>query len=138
MITFMQLVRLLTVFAYYPFLYRFLARKGIIEAKNLPERESEEPKNIFTGAEIDLTKKEKIRGILVPLGVCSIGGLIGYFSGLPAGAMVFSMFFAILANLFYKKTYMPLQMRFGVQIMSGAFNDWQCYYHAPDFWMGHA
>ena len=120
MITFMQLTRLITVFLFYPLLYQYFAKKGIIETHR-EEKNAEGKKKDPRAASIDMTPAEKRKGLFVALLVCSIGGVIGNYSGMPAGAMVFAMFTAVAANVIYKKTYMPIQMRFFAQIMSGVY-----------------
>ncbi|MDL2248069.1 AbrB family transcriptional regulator [Tyzzerella sp. OttesenSCG-928-J15] len=123
MITFMQLVRLITVFLFYPFLYQFMAKKGIIHTNMKDDGESEKAKakKNIKDLDIDMTKEEKVKGLLVALPFAAVGGIVGYFSGIPAGAMVFAMVFAVIINVTYKKTYMPIQMRYFAQILSGVY-----------------
>ena len=120
MITFMQLTRLITVFLFYPLLYQFFAKKGIIETHKA-EKSADGNKTNSRSTDVEMTPAEKKKGLFVSLLVCSIGGIIGNYSGMPAGAMVFAMFTAVIANVVYKKTYMPIQMRFFAQIMSGIY-----------------
>ncbi|MBE6013503.1 MAG: AbrB family transcriptional regulator [Lachnospiraceae bacterium] len=121
-ITFMQLIRLITVFGFYPFFYNFIAKKGIIKVgEERGKREPKEPKEIKESDITFFTKERKIKGTFVALSFCSIGGLTGYFLGLPAGAMVFSMLFAVIINLLYRYSYMPIQMRFFSQMLSGVY-----------------
>lgn len=122
MITFMQLIRLVTVFGFYPFFYNFLAKKGIITVKE--KRNTGETRKLKEISESDITfftREQKIKGTFVALSFCTIGGLTGYFLGLPAGAMVFSMIFAVIVNILYRYSYMPIQMRFFSQMLSGVY-----------------
>jgi len=124
MITFMQLARLITVFLFYPMLFQFFAKKGIIQTHKQEKIKSEEENSKPGEAQnpdIDMTKEEKRKGLMVALFFSAIGGLIGNYSGMPAGAMVFAMVSAVVTNVIYKKTYMPIQMRFFAQIMSGIY-----------------
>ena len=120
MITFMQLTRLITVFLFYPALYQFLAKKGIIETHR-EEASAKKTRGGSKAADIDMTPQEKRKGLVVALFFSGVLGLVGNFSGMPAGAMVFAMFTAVATNVIYKKTYMPIQMRFFAQIMSGIY-----------------
>ena len=126
MITVMQLLRLLTAFTFYPFLFKLLQKKGIIqtlkqdkteEVEHSDPKEKTEP-NIEISS---LSRKERLKRCSISLSITSIGGMIGLWLGIPAGPMVFAMGFGVLANIFYPKAYMPIQMRFMAQIMAGIF-----------------
>ena len=49
-----------------------------------------------------------------------IGGIIGYFSHLPAGTMSFAMAFVAFFNVKTQKAYMPLPLRKIIQTFGGA------------------
>ena len=126
MITAMQLLRLIIAFTFYPFLFQLLAKKGIIQINKRvvaerAEKESAMKEQSAPIIDVDMTGKEKLRGCVTALFFTTIGGMIGLFLGVPAGPMVFAMASGVLVNIFYPKAYMPLQMRFMAQIMSGVF-----------------
>jgi len=120
MITAMQLLRLITAFTFYPFLFQMLEKRGIIQTNRKEEPEEKDGQAPIV-LDVDMTKREKLKGCIVALSFTSIGGLVGFISGVPAGAMVFAMATGVLVNIFYPKAYMPLQMRFMAQIMAGIF-----------------
>jgi len=126
MITAMQLLRLITAFTFYPFLFKLLEKKGFIKTN----RELVTVKTVDISnkekAEINIemfevSRKEKLKRCVISLSFTSVGGIIGLLIGVPAGPMVFAMAFGVIANIFYPKAYMPLQMRFLAQIMAGIF-----------------
>ncbi|MCL2564995.1 MAG: AbrB family transcriptional regulator [Defluviitaleaceae bacterium] len=123
MITAMQLLRLITAFTFYPFLFQILEKKGIIQTnrKDEPQKTPEKLEKSAKIIDVDLSRQEKIKGCVIALSFSSIGGIIGLISGVPAGAMVFAMASGVMVNIFYPKAYMPLQMRFMAQIMAGIF-----------------
>jgi len=57
--------------------------------------------------------------LLITLLVGSVGGLIGYKLRLPAGALIGSMLAVGIFNLLGFQSYMPSQVRVGVQIVLG-------------------
>ena len=126
MITAMQLLRLITAFTFYPFLFQILDKKGIIKTnkKAKEQKAAEKPlgdKKPAPILDVGMSRKEKIEGTAVSLTFSSIGGIIGLFAGIPAGPMVFAMGTGVLVNVLYRRAYMPLQLRFAAQIMSGVF-----------------
>jgi len=126
MITAMQLLRLITAFTFYPFLFQQLEKKGLLptrrktEYKQTDEKTPSEKKAI-SAIDVGMTNKEKAKGTSVALLFSSVGGIIGLYAGIPAGPMVFAMASGVLVNIFYRKAYMPIKMRFIAQIMSGIF-----------------
>jgi len=125
MITAMQLLRLITAFTFYPFLFQVLEKRGIIQSgkKTLPEKREIKPDTANKNLPLDvgMTKKEKVKGTFVSLSVSTVGGIIGLFTGIPAGPMIFAMACGVLINISYRHAYMPIQMRFMAQIMAGIF-----------------
>jgi len=123
LITAMQLLRLITAFIFYPFLFKLLEKKGIIKTNRQAVVEEPEPskENSKLNIDIDISGKEKLKRCVISLSVTSIGGMLGLWIGIPAGPMVFAMAFGVIVNIFYPKAYMPLQMRFLAQIMAGIF-----------------
>jgi len=134
MITAMQLLRLMIVFTFYPFLLKFMENKGILKTNRQEAKETKldtEPAeaveekseaNLNHNLEAStLSFKEKAKRCVVSLMFTAVGGLIGHWIGIPAGAMVFAMGFGVLANIIYPKAYMPIQLRFAAQIMAGVF-----------------
>ena len=123
MITAMQLLRLITAFTFYPFLFQMLRKKGLVQGNKAPEPEKKEekPAEAPIAIDVDMTRREKLKGCVIALTFSSMGGIVGLISGVPAGAMVFAMAAGVLVNIFYQKAYMPLQMRFMAQIMAGIF-----------------
>ena len=48
------------------------------------------------------------------------GALLGYFIGIPAGALIFSMFFTCVFNIKTNRAYIPLKLRRFTQMLAGA------------------
>ena len=63
-------------------------------------------------------KSEKSLTFTLIIGI--IGGIIGYFSHLPAGTMSFAMAFVAFFNVKTQKAYMPLPLRKIIQTFGGA------------------
>lgn len=57
--------------------------------------------------------------LTVTLLVATVGGLLGRWSGVPAGAMAFSMLFTVGFKMLYTETYLPLWCRRVAQVLSG-------------------
>jgi len=126
MITAMQLLRLMIAFTFYPFLFKFMESKGVIKTNRQVLEEAEQ--DIVSKEKIEpnieasmLTYTEKLKRCAISLSFTIVGGVLGHFIGIPAGAMVFAMGFGVLANIIYSKAYMPIQLRFAAQIMAGIF-----------------
>ena len=58
--------------------------------------------------------------LFVTLIVALSGALLGYFTGIPAGALIFSMIFICFFSITTKRAYIPLKLRFFTQACAGA------------------
>ena len=102
----LQLIRLISVIAFVPFF-----------TKKCYERSNK--KNISFEQEIKNEIKEE-KSFLFTVIVGIIGGIIGYFSHLPAGTMSCSMALVAYFNVKTHKAYMPLTLRKIIQSFGGA------------------
>lgn len=60
-----------------------------------------------------------MRRIIITLAFATIGGLFGVKLKIPAGAMMGSMFFVALLNIFIVKCYIPINFKILAQILVG-------------------
>jgi len=102
----LQLIRLISVISFVPFF-----------TKKCYERSKK--KNISFEQEIKNEIKEE-KSFLFTVIVGIIGGIIGYFSHLPAGTMSCSMALVAYFNVKTHKAYMPLTLRKIIQSFGGA------------------
>ena len=102
----LQLIRLISVISFVPFF-----------TKKCYERSNK--KNISFEQEIKNEIKEE-KSFLFTVIVGIIGGIIGYFSHLPAGTMSCSMALVAYFNVKTHKAYMPLTLRKIIQSFGGA------------------
>ena len=102
----LQLIRLISVISFVPFF-----TKKCYEKNN--------KKNISFEQEIKNEIKEE-KSFLFTVIVGIIGGIIGYFSHLPAGTMSCSMALVAYFNVKTHKAYMPLTLRKIIQSFGGA------------------
>ena len=112
----LQLIRLISVISFVP----FFTKKCYERSKNKKETfEKEiEIENEKDEEERTLNKSEKSFTFTLVIG--TIGGIIGYFSHLPAGTMSFAMAFVAFFNVKTQKAYMPLPLRKIIQTFGGA------------------
>ena len=112
----LQLIRLISVISFVP----FFTKKCYERSKNKKETfEKEiEIENEKDEEERTLNKSEKSLTFTLIIGI--IGGIIGYFSHLPAGTMSFAMAFVAFFNVRTQKAYMPLPLRKTIQTFGGA------------------
>lgn len=115
----LQLVRLISVILFIPFITRKIyARINKEENKSRIKRikkiENNEliPKNIG--------KYELILNFFRTILIGLIGGFLGYKFKIPAGAMSLSMVFVAIFNLQTSRAYMPLTLRKFIQTVGGA------------------
>jgi len=102
----LQLIRLISVISFVPFFTKKCYKRS-------------NKKNISFEQEIkNETKEEKSFLFTIIVGI--IGGIIGYFSHLPAGTMSCSMALVAYFNVKTHKAYMPLTLRKIIQSFGGA------------------
>ena len=106
----LQLIRLISVISFVP----FFTKKCYERSKNKKESFEKE----INEEEKTLNKSEKSFTFTLIIGI--IGGIIGYFSHLPAGTMSFAMAFVAFFNVKTQKAYMPLPLRKIIQTFGGA------------------
>ena len=113
----LQLIRLISVISFVP----FFTKKCYERSKNKKasfEKEIENEINEIDEEEKIFNKSEKSLTITIVIGI--IGGIIGYFSHLPAGTMSFAMAFVAFFNVKSQKAHMPLPLRKLIQTFGGA------------------
>jgi len=108
----LQLIRLISVISFVPFFTKKCYERNIKKDINLEEEKENEKE-----------EKLKIKGeksFLFTIIVGIIGGIIGYFSHLPAGTMSCSMALVAYFNVKTQKAYMPIPLRKIIQSFGGA------------------
>ena len=110
----LQLIRLISVISFVP----FFTKKCYERSKNKKESFEKEIENEIDEEKRTLNKSEKSLTFTLIIGI--IGGIIGYFSHLPAGTMSFAMAFVAFFNVKTQKAYMPLPLRKIIQTFGGA------------------
>lgn len=110
----LQLLRLISVIALFPPIVSRVAR---IFGKKHPQEEDVRP--VSEKREI---RKEKTnwKNVFLTTVIAAAGGMIGFFLGLPAGALVFSMIAVAIQNIFLGNAELPFYIKTGAQICSGA------------------
>lgn len=112
----LQLIRLISVVGILPFFIKFIVKKF-----NKGKKES-----ISVSEIIEDTSKEKLffshmlKNFLITIFIGVVTGIIGLFSGIPAGAMSIAMTGTALYNIFSRNAYIPLKLRQFIQTLAGA------------------
>ena len=110
----LQLIRLISVISFVP----FFTKKCYERSKNKKVNFEKKIENEIDKEEKVLNKSERSLAFTLVIGI--IGGIIGYFSHLPAGTMSFAMAFVAFFNVKTQKAYMPLPLRKLIQTFGGA------------------
>ncbi|WP_163470286.1 AbrB family transcriptional regulator [Fusobacterium sp. IOR10] len=106
-ITILQLVRLLSVIIIPNIIEILLKRFNNISIK---EKEINVKK---------VQNKNEISKIIITFLISSLGGIVGYKLGIPAGTMTFAMIFTAIYNITLKKAYIPMKVKDLAQILAG-------------------
>ena len=126
----LQLIRLISVISFVPFFTKKCYEKSKDKKVNFEkeiEKERNKNKKVSSEKKIEkeineeektLNRSEKSFTFTLVIGI--IGGIIGYFSHLPAGTMSFAMAFVAFFNVRTQKAYMPLPLRKIIQTFGGA------------------
>ncbi len=61
------------------------------------------------------------KGFIITVIVALFGGIVGEFSNIPAGTLVFSLIFTIIAKQFFNECMLPVFVRRAAQILAGAY-----------------
>lgn len=101
----MQTVRLFSIIGLFPSIFAFV----------LSKQEGAEP-HLEEAIPVVETKKGSIGATAM---VGTMGGIVGYFLGMPAGPLIFSMFFVGAQNITTKSAVMPVQVKQIAQISAG-------------------
>ena len=108
----LQLIRLISVISFVPFFTKKCYERNIKKGVNSEQEIENKKEKKFE------IKSEKSFLFTIIVGI--IGGIIGYFSHLPAGAMSCSMAFVAYFNVKTHKAYMPIPLRKIIQSFGGA------------------
>lgn len=117
----MQMMRLVSVMCLIPVLIKGVIRyyKAKSPADNIDTAKTAEEKVIKN-------EKEKtpfmvnFKKIAITMIIGTISGFIGYFAGIPAGAMSVSMAGVAAYNIKSNKAFMPIKLRQFIQVLGGA------------------
>ena len=110
----LQLIRLISVISFVPFFTKKCYERNVKRNINFEQEKK---------TENEKEKKLEIKGeksFLFTIIVGIIGGIIGYFSHLPAGTMSCSMALVAYFNVKTQKAYMPIPLRKIIQSFGGA------------------
>lgn len=110
----LQLIRMISVLLLVPFISKKCSMKFINKEK---QKNSEKIKG-KTENKYNFLENYDYFILTIIIGI--IGGFIGYFFKIPAGAMSCSMLFVAIFNVKKGKAYMPLQLRKFIQALGGA------------------
>lgn len=109
----LQLIRMISVIVFVPFLSRKICEKFKIN-KNFSKQKTKTP----SLKQYNFTDNYDLLIITILIGI--IGGLVGFFLKIPAGAMSCSMLMVATYNVKTEKAYMPLPLRKLIQSIGGA------------------
>ncbi len=117
----LQLVRLITVVTFMPTLIKYFILKT-----NFGKNHSQ-PKNVNdktshskdSDKEIHKPIGENFKREIYTLGIGAISGTIGFFAGVPAGVISFSMIGCAFYNIQTSEAYMSINLRRGIQVLGG-------------------
>ena len=108
----LQLIRLISVISFVPFFTKKCYERNIKKSVNSEQEIENKKEKKFE------IKSEKSFLFTIIVGI--IGGIVGYFSHLPAGTMSCSMALVAYFNVKTHKAYMPLTLRKIIQSFGGA------------------
>lgn len=111
----LQLVRLVTILCLFPTLFGKiikLVEQKHPQSKDVSSDESDTSDRVYA--------KHTKTNMALTLVVAIIFGLIGYASGIPAGALIFSMIGVTIQNIATTTAYMPYRLKQFAQICAGA------------------
>lgn len=106
MVALLQFVRLCAGIGIFPSMIQYFGRK-----------ESRIDKGTTQKAKIPYTHK----GFLVAILAATVGGLMGKWTGIPAGALLFALISAMVAKQFFAGCMLPLWARRTAQVLAGAY-----------------
>ena len=108
----LQLIRLISVISFVPFFTKKCYERNIKKSVNSEQEIENKKEKKFE------IKSEKSFLFTIIVGI--VGGIIGYFSHLPAGTMSCSMALVAYFNVKTHKAYMPIPLRKIIQSFGGA------------------
>lgn len=111
----MQTMRLVCVLAFFPTWVGLLTRGEEYEDANPLDR-TDEPCHTWLDTLIDTDEKRTVFTIIVAI----IFGALGYVSGVPAGALLFSLVGSAALNLATDTIHMPLPVKRMAQLFAGS------------------
>lgn len=114
----LQLIRMISVIVLVPFFSKKIYEKIKINKKEIFEKKGNEKVKTHVLKQYNFIDNYDLLVITVIIG--TIGGLVGYFLKIPAGAMSCSMLMVATYNVKTEKAYMPLPLRKIIQSVGGA------------------
>lgn len=114
----LQLIRMISVILIVPFIAKKFSGnlKNKVNSQESMKEDKDEKKIIVK--KYNFIDNYDLLFITLLIGV--LGGIIGYFLKIPAGAMSCSMFLVAIYNVKKEQAYMPLQLRKVIQSLGGA------------------
>lgn len=117
-VSILQLTRLVSVIVLFPPLITRIV-KLFNKRKAKTEELAAAPEEEAVLEAEELAEKHGWKEIFITCLVGAASGLLGFFLGIPAGTIVFSMAGVAALNIFWGKAYLPKPVRTGAQICSG-------------------
>ena len=108
----MQIVRLVSILSLFPTFFGCLIRRVGAKSKNA--------KCIEKDAHCSEAVSKTWCNMGITIFVAIVSGMIGYFSGFPAGALIFSMIGVSVQNIVFDNAYMHINLKRFAQICAGA------------------
>lgn len=115
-VAFLQTSRLICVLLFFPYWIKFMTKNevDVCEDSRIVKQE------LVCHSFLDKYMNTKSKKIVFTLVISLLVGYFGYFSGVPAGAMVFPIFFIAFMNCTTNTCLIPKQEKIVAQLLAGA------------------
>lgn len=115
----MQLLRLVIGVGFLPLIPAFLSNKRLSKQQVTSERSTLDSKN--EGNPQESSTSQHLLNTAITALCAAFCGILGQCSGIPAGALVFSLVGVGLLKLFSKRSYMPPRLRVASMLLNGCY-----------------
>lgn len=117
----LQLMRLMTVMAFFPTMMKKISQKtksGNLDVESVEELTVTDSQKERIKNQWYLSRHHR-ENLLLTLSIATGAGLLGFYLGIPAGALTFGMIATALFNVLTGRGYMPLTLRLITQMLAG-------------------
>ena len=115
-VSILQVVRLLSILSLFPTLFKVIIQKV---QKKYPTTVNNLPVDCTIDAS-DACADKTLKNMAITLIIGTMSGLIGFYSGIPAGTLMFSMLGVGIQNVWRNSAYVPVDFKFFAQTCGGA------------------